>query len=82
MTTKLTLSIEQEVIKKAKSYAQSKGRSLSELIENYLKTLATKEPVQEELSPRVKKLMGAVKLPKDYDYKKNLSEEINKKYGK
>ena len=82
MTTKLTLSIEQEVIKKAKSYAQSKGRSLSELIENYLKTLSTKEPVQEELSPRVKKLMGAVKLPKDYDYKKNLSEEINKKYGK
>ncbi len=39
MTTKLTLTIEQDVIKTAKIYAQKKGRSLSDLIENYLKTL-------------------------------------------
>lgn len=37
MQTKLTLAIEQNIIKAAKLYAKNKGRSLSELIENYLK---------------------------------------------
>lgn len=81
MTTKLTLTIEQDVIKTAKTYAHNKGRSLSELIENYLKTLTNKEKDSEELSPRVKRLVGSVKLPKNFDYKKTLEEEIIKKHG-
>lgn len=82
MTTKLTLTIEQDVIKVAKAYAQQKGRSLSELIESYLKTLTAKTSAEEDLSPKVKKLMGSVKLPKDFDYKKTLAEELSKKYAK
>jgi hypothetical protein len=82
MTTKLTLTIEQDVIRTAKSYAQKKGRSLSDLVENYLKTLATKDSSSEELSPRVKRLVGAVKLPKDFSYKQALQEGIQKKHGK
>ncbi len=82
MTTKLTLSIEQEVIKTAKVYAQKKGRSLSELIENYLKTLISNEKKNDDLSPRTKRLVGAVKLPKYFDYKKTLEEEILKKHDK
>ena len=39
MNTKLTLTIEQDVIEKAKKYAKDKERSLSSLIENYLKAL-------------------------------------------
>jgi threonine synthase len=81
MTTKLTLTIEQEVIKTAKTYAQKKGRSLSDLIENYLKTLVHTEKDSEELSPRVKRLVGSVKLPENFDYKKTLEEEIIKKHG-
>lgn len=82
MTTKLTLTIEQEVIKVAKTYAQRKGRSLSELIESYLKTLTAKTYDDDDLSPRVKKLIGTIKLPKNFDYKKTLSEELTKKYSK
>lgn len=82
MTTKLTLTIEQDVIKTAKTYAQKKGRSLSELIENYLKTLTTKDKQPDELSPRVKRLVGSVKLARDYDYKKALQDELIKKHGK
>ena len=81
MTTKLTLTIEQDVIKTAKTYAQKKGRSLSELIENYLKTLVSKDKYSDDLSPRVKRLVGSVKLPKDFDYKKTLEEEIIKRHG-
>jgi predicted CopG family antitoxin len=32
MTTKLTLTVEEDVIKKAKSYAKQTGRSLSDVI--------------------------------------------------
>jgi len=81
MTTKLTLTIEQDVIKTAKTYAHKKGKSLSELIENYLKTLVNKEKGSKEISPKVKRLVGSVKLPKNFDYKKTLEEEIIKKHG-
>ncbi len=82
MTTKLTLTIEQDVIKLAKAYAQGKGRSLSELIESYLKTLTTKAPDDSEVSLRVKKLSGSIKLSKGFDYKKSLQDELSKKYSK
>lgn len=82
MKTKLTLTIEQSVIRTAKSYAQKKGRSLSELVENYLKMLANKENQSAKLSPRVKRLVGAVKLSKDFNYKQALQEGIQKKHGK
>ena len=48
MNTKLTLTIEQTVIEKAKKYAKDKERSLSNLIENYLKAL-TKENDSNEI---------------------------------
>ena len=37
MNTKLTLTIEQEIINKAKKFAKENNRSLSDIIENYLK---------------------------------------------
>ena len=43
MNTKLTLTIEQEIIERAKLYAKSKNRSLSDIIENYLKILTKKK---------------------------------------
>jgi hypothetical protein len=39
MTTKLTLTVEKSIIERAKSYAKNTGRSLSELIGNYLETI-------------------------------------------
>ena len=41
MNTKLTLTIEQSIIEKAKKYASGKGRSLSDIIENYLKIIGS-----------------------------------------
>jgi hypothetical protein len=82
MTTKLTLTIEQEVIKTAKVYAQQKGRSLSVLVENYLKTLTENDNNVQDLSPRVKRLIGAVKLPDDFDYKESLQGSIEQKHSR
>ncbi len=81
MNTKLTLTIDQSVIERAKKYARKKERSLSDLIENYLKALTTEEiSKQDELSPTVKSLKGSFKMPKDFDYKKELSERLTEKY--
>jgi hypothetical protein len=81
MDTKLTLNIDKDVARKAKSYAKSKGRSLSDLIENYLKLLTKNTSIEEsELTPRVKSLLGSVNLPDDFDYKKEISDYLAKKY--
>jgi len=82
MTTKLTLTVEKEVIELAKIYAGKKGRSLSDLIETYLKTLVQKEVNPKELSPNVKKLLGSVKVTKGFDYKKELEAALTTKYSK
>ncbi len=79
MTTKLTLTVEKDVIERAKSYAKESGRSLSEIIEQYLNTI-TQENSTQQLSPRLKKLVGAVKLPKDFDEKKELQTYFEKKH--
>lgn len=81
MNTKLTLTIDKTVIEEAKAFAKEQGKSLSGIIENYLKTLP-KEKKQDELSPNVKKLVGVVKLPPNFDYKKELEEAIAEKYLK
>ena len=82
MTKKLTLTIEEKVISSAKKYAQKKGKSLSNLVENYLKSISTKETDLNTLSPKVTKLMGVIKLPETYDYKAELGNSISKKYMK
>lgn len=82
MTTKLTLTMEDKVIASAKHYAQKKGESLSHLVENYLKSITASETKEEPLSPKVKKLIGVIDLPKDYDYKKELGNLMAKKYAK
>lgn len=83
MNTKLTLTIEQEIIKKAKEYAKNKNRSLSDLIENYLKILTKEEKKQKtkKLHPIVQSLKGSFHSPsKDIDYKKELRSRLEKKY--
>jgi hypothetical protein len=82
VTTKLTLTIEQRVITTAKKYAQKKGRSLSDLVENYLRTLSIGDNQMDEVSPRVKRLVGSIKLPEDFEYKKALGDAVAKKHNK
>ncbi len=81
MNTKLTLTIEQTIIERAKKYAKQKGRSLSDIIENYLKVI-TKEETETniEITPLTKSLRGSFKAPVDFDYKKELSKGLSEKY--
>lgn len=81
MDTKLTLSIDKDVTRKAKVYAKSNRRSLSDLVENYLKLLTKNSAVEDsEYTPRVKSLLGCITLPEDFDYKKEMADYLTKKY--
>lgn len=81
MNTKLTLTIEDAVIKKAKKYAADQERSLSDIIENYLKAITSREKTAEsEYPPIVKSLKGSFKAPKNLDYKKELAKILSDKY--
>lgn len=83
MSTKLTLTIDQSVIEKAKKYAAESGRSLSDIVETYLRAI-TVEGAKDgsKLSPVVKSLKGAFKAPEDFDYKQELAKALRDKYGK
>ncbi len=81
MNTKLTLTIEKEVIGKAKAYASQNGRSLSDIVENYLKAITHEEGVREvEITPMMKSLKGSFKAPEGFDYKKELGKGLSEKY--
>ena len=82
MTTKLTLTMEDQVIDSAKEYARKKGESLSNIVENYLKSITAQEDPNLAISAKVSKMMGVIKLPEDYDYKKELGNAISKTIGK
>lgn len=81
MNTKLTLTIDQSIVERAKAHAKSNGRSLSDLIENYLKVITTdKDNTEIKLTPIVKSLKGSFKAPDDFDYKKELAKRLAEKY--
>jgi formiminotetrahydrofolate cyclodeaminase len=79
MTTKLTLTVEKSIIERAKTYAKNTGRSLSELIENYLESI-TEDGGDQKISPKLKKIIGAVSLPKNFDEEKELRSYLEKKH--
>jgi Family of unknown function (DUF6364) len=71
MQSKLTLTVEQTVVAKAKDYAKATGKSVSELVENYLASLVQeKNDVTDPVSSKLKNLIGSVKLPIDFDEEK------------
>ena len=85
MPSKLTLSIREQVIKEAKQYAKAHGKSLSNIVEEYLKSLSsTKMKSKElELSELIRELKGSVKIPKGFkSYKTTLEDALLEKYLK
>ncbi len=81
MDTKLTLTIDASIAKKAKKFAKEKGSSLSEIIESYLKNITKdKDEIDVEITPTVKSLRGTFKTAANLDYKKDVAKCLSKKY--
>jgi len=84
MDTKLTLKLDKFVIDKAKDYASSHKRSLSRIIESYLRSLINNNDPRDsddiEISPFVKSMATGINIPADFDYKKEYSDYLTQKY--
>lgn len=78
METKLTLKLDQGVIRSVKKYAERRQRSLSRLVEDYFRKLISAEPDAEpEISPLVQELSGIINEGQadDADYIRYLEEK-------
>ncbi len=79
MTQKLTLSLNNDVIERAKYFAKHTQRSVSEIVESYLDKI-TKETINKEIPPELSKLFGAVKLPEGFDPEKARRKNMEEKF--
>ncbi|MCB9033030.1 MAG: hypothetical protein H6553_04260 [Chitinophagales bacterium] len=82
MSTKLTLTMEKEVVEVAKAYAKENGQSLSEIVESYFKLIAIKRSQRKSKhrDSNINKYRGIIKIDESIDYKHILEEELSKKY--
>ncbi len=84
MDTKLTLKLDKFVIEQAKEYASSQKRSLSRIIESYLKSLINRNENENEsdieISPFVKSMSTGVKIPTEIDYKSEFLNHLIEKH--
>lgn len=83
MDSKLTIKLNENVIKRAKKYASDKKLSLSRLIENYLDSLTKEQGDEFEISPFVKSISNGKKIPADIndkDFRKEIIDDFDKKY--
>lgn len=80
MDAKLTLKLNQDIIEKAKTFAQSQGTSLSRLIENYLQQITHVKEPDNSITPLVKSLAGILDLQKESDVKEDYANYLTKKY--
>ena len=60
MPVKLTLSVEKSVIERAKRFSRRQNKSLSKLVEGYLRKLTCVQPGQEDITPKVAALSGVI----------------------
>lgn len=80
MQTKLTLSIEKSVVEQAKEFSRRHHKSLSKLIEGYLRQVAVPGPEKGGITPLVSKLSGVISGEKVSRHKEEYAGYLAKKY--
>jgi hypothetical protein len=83
MQTKLTLTVDQEVIELAKEYARDNAKSLSSIVEEYLKSLSSRNASKSKrkYSKLIWELKGSVKIDSSkVDYKELLEDALIEKH--
>jgi hypothetical protein len=80
MATKLTLRMDEQLIKQAKDYARQSGKSLSKLVADFF-ALLNPDPEEDtnKTSPKVKSLRGIMRDSQvsPEDYKKYLEKKYS-----
>ncbi len=80
MTTKLTLTLDANLIEAAQKYSAEKGIDLSTMIEDYLKNVIPKNRVVEK-GASIMELKGILgKAPEDFDYREERYKYLMEKH--
>lgn len=85
MTTKLTLSVNEETVQRARRISKKRGKSISKMFEEYVNSIAEKEADANPLEAILKIMRehkSAVPLPADGDYKKMVNDWRYEEYIK
>ena len=84
MNVKLTLSINEKTIERAKRISRQKGKSISKMVEDYLNTINEKEITKESQVDRILKIMekskDKIKLPDNLNYKEMIGKWRHEDY--
>lgn len=75
MNTKLTLRLDEQLIRNAKRYSRESGKSVSQLVADFFALIDTDEAIPgSELTPRVRSLVGSLKgaAATEEDYRRHI----------
>ena len=77
MQTKLTLRLDDQLVRAAKRQARQAGCSVSQMVSDYFAAIASAEARPSTLAPKVSKLMGALEgaAVDEEDYRAHLERK-------
>ena len=73
--SKVTLSVDEDVVRQAKRYAERRGTSVSRLVQSFLKPVSSRPEEIEEAPPALKRLRGSLKGARASGYRRHLSDK-------
>lgn len=79
MKSRLNITIEESVLRSVKYLAEEQNTSVSELVENYFKTIL--KPKKEKSLSEIIKALPKPKLKEDFNWKEEYYQAKKKKYG-
>jgi hypothetical protein len=79
--TKLTLSVDEATVEKAKQIAEANRTSVSAMFSQFVQSMADPDARPSKIGPLTRKLSGVIKVPAGKGYKELLAEALREKYG-
>ena len=77
MNTKLTLRMDESIVRKAKMEAKRRGKSVSQMVAEYIESIGLQQNSEKALPPTTASLVGILKGKRisEEDYKTHLREK-------
>jgi len=79
--TKLTLSMDEEVVVQAKRLAKENGRSVSGMFTQMVRAMAAQKRKPQAIGPITRKMSGIIALPKGKTFDDVLTDALMERYG-
>jgi hypothetical protein len=79
--TKLTLSVREDVVEKAKRIARANKTSVSSMFSQFVESVAAPRATRAKIGPLTRRLSGIISFPANKDYKDLLTDALMNKHG-